>query len=90
MGTIKPGLMVPTLAYNVPTVSKLSVIYDDNQEKIDHRFINLNARILSPNDSFFSSPIIITSISTKSAGRSIYHKLANAGVEYIVLPVIYS
>jgi len=84
------GLMVPTLAYNVPTVSKLSVIYDDNQEKIDHRFINLNARILSPNDSFFSSPIIITSISTKSAGRSIYHKLANAGVEYIVLPVIYS
>jgi len=84
------GLMVPTLAYHLSVIGQLSYIYDDNKAKHNNRFVNLKARILPPDPSVYKKPMMVTSISTKSAARAIYRKLANEGAEYIVMPIICS
>jgi len=82
--------MVPTLAYHLSVIGQLSYIYDDNKAKHNNRFVNLKARILPPDPSVYKKPMMVTSISTKSAARAIYRKLANEGAEYIVMPIICS
>lgn len=80
------GLMVPTLAYYLPLINDLEVILDENSSKFNKRFINLTPKICNASTVDIRRPIIITSISTKTAARGIYAKLSALGCEDIVIP----
>ncbi len=80
------GLMVPTLAYYLPLINDLEVILDENSSKFNKRFINLAPEIRNASTIDIKKPIIITSISTKTAARGIYAKLSALGCEDIVIP----
>jgi len=80
------GLMVPTLAYYLPLINELRVIYDENEFKNNKRFINLKPKIDGVGSIDVNSPVIITSISTKTAARSIYSKLVSIGCKDITIP----
>jgi len=82
------GLMVPTLAYYLPTINSLKHIVDENASKHGKRFINMRSKIVPLAQLSIREPILITSISTKSAARAIFNKLAALDVEHIVLPTI--
>lgn len=80
------GLMVPTLAYHLPLINDLEVILDENPSKFNQQFINLLPKICNATMIDINRPIIITSISTKTAARSIYAKLSALGCEDITIP----
>lgn len=80
------GLMVPILAYHLPLINNLRVIIDENRTKNDKKFINLEPIIKNLKGLDKNKPIIITSISTKEAGRNIFNKLSNLGIKDICLP----
>jgi cyclopropane-fatty-acyl-phospholipid synthase len=80
------GLMVPTLAYNLPLINKLSVIIDESPSRTGKKFINLNPPILGIKKLDINSPVLITSISTKAAARKIFSKLVSLGIKDISLP----
>ena len=80
------GLMVPTLAYNLPIVDHLPVIIDENPSRIGKKFINLHPSIKSIDTLDVEKPVLITSISTKAAARAIFSKLTNLGVKDICIP----
>jgi len=80
------GLMVPTLAYYLPLINDLEVILDENSSKFNQQFINLLPKICNATMIDIKRPIIITSISTKTAARSIYAKLSALGCEDITIP----
>ena len=82
------GLMVPTLAYHLPIINSLKYIVDENTSKHGKRFINLQPKIVPLAELNIGDPILITSISTKSAARAIFNKLAALDVKHIVLPTI--
>jgi hypothetical protein len=78
--------MVPTLAYYLPLINDLEVILDENSSKFNQQFINLLPKICNATMIDIKRPIIITSISTKTAARSIYAKLSALGCEDITIP----
>jgi len=80
------GLMVPTLAYHLPLINELSKIIDENPSRLGKRFINLDPQILGIDHLDLGSPVLITSISTKDAGRTIFSKLVSLGIRDICLP----
>ncbi len=80
------GLMVPTLAYYLPLINDLDVILDENSSKFNKRFINLTPKICDASTIDTRRPIIISSISTKTAARGIYAKLSALGCEDITIP----
>ena len=80
------GLMVPTLAYHLPLINELSKIIDENPSRLGKRFINLEPQILGIDHLDLGSPVLITSISTKDAGRTIFSKLVSLGIRDICLP----
>jgi hypothetical protein len=80
------GLMVPTLTYYLPLINDLAVILDENSSKFNKRFINLAPKICNAETIDTKRPIIITSISTKTAARGIYAKLSALGCEDITIP----
>ena len=80
------GLMVPTLAYNLPLINQLSVIIDESPSRTGKKFINLNPPILGIKKLDINSPVLITSISTKAAARKIFSKLVSLGIKDISLP----
>jgi hypothetical protein len=80
------GLMVPTLAYYLPLINDLEVILDENPSKFNKRFINLTPKICNASTIDTRRPLIITSISTKTAARGIYAKLSALGCEDITIP----
>ncbi len=82
------GLMVPTLAYHLPLINSLKYILDDNPSKHGKRFVNLRPKIEPSTRLNLDDPILITSISTKSAARAIFSKLAALKVKHIILPTI--
>ena len=80
------GLMVPILAYHLPIINELNFIIDENKEKLNKRFSNLNPLIKDLKDLDLNKPVLITSVSTKEAGRNIFNKLSNLGIKDICLP----
>jgi len=80
------GLMVPTLAYYLPLINDLEIILDENASKFNMQFINLAPKICDATMIDTHRPIIITSISTKTAARNIYAKLSSFGCEDITIP----
>lgn len=82
------GLMVPTLAYNLPIINNLQVIYDQDRSKINKRFINLRPEIKDSKYMDITKPIIITAISTKAATRSIFNYLSSNKFKKILIPTI--
>jgi hypothetical protein len=80
------GLMVPTLSYNLPVIDQLSVIIDENPSKAKKKFINLNPPIHGIDKLDISSPVLMTSISTKATARAIFNKLTLMGVKDICFP----
>jgi len=80
------GLMVPTLAYYLPLINDLEIILDENASKFNMQFINLAPKICDATMIDTHRPIIITSISTKTAARNIYAKLSALGCEDITIP----
>ena len=80
------GLMVPILSYYLPIINELNYIIDENKNKYDKRFINLKPIIKNLNKLDINKPILITSVSTKEAGRNIFNKLSNLGIKDICLP----
>ena len=82
------GLMVPTLAYNLPIINNLQVIYDQDRSKINKRFINLRPKIKDSKYMDITKPIIITAISTKAATRSIFNYLSSNKFKKILIPTI--
>jgi hypothetical protein len=80
------GLMVPTLAYYLPLINDLEIILDENASKFNMQFINLAPKICDATMIDTHRPIIITSISTKTAARNIYAKLSSFGCEDITTP----
>jgi cyclopropane-fatty-acyl-phospholipid synthase len=80
------GLMVPTLAYNLPLIDDLSVIIDENPLRIEKKFINLMPPIYGIDNLDISKPVLITSISTKAAARAIFFKLISHGIKEICIP----
>ena len=82
------GLIVPTLSYYLPVVRSLKYIIDENESKHGKRFVNLPAEIIPLSELNRDNPILITSVSTNSAARSIFNKLCKLDVQKIVLPTI--
>ncbi len=82
------GLMVPTLSYHLPIINSLRQIIDENTSKHGKRFINLAPEIVPLARLNLADPVLITSISTKSAARAIFNKLAMLDIKNIVLPTI--
>jgi len=80
------GLMVPTLAYYLPLINDLEIILDENASKFNMQFINLAPKICDAKMIDTHRPIIITSISTKTAARNIFAKLSSFGCEDITIP----
>jgi hypothetical protein len=80
------GLMVPTLAYYLPLINDLEIILDESASKFNMQFINLAPKICDATMIDTHRPIIITSISTKTAARNIYAKLSALGCEDITIP----
>ena len=85
------GLMVPVLSYFLPALENLSCIYDENPFKQGKRFINLNVPILKLPDSsdWLSQDVVITSVTTRAAARSIFKKLSEFQAKNIICPVMY-
>lgn len=85
------GLMVPTLAYHLPIVNKLGLIFDDDKSKHNTRFINVKPKVIGFDTyNYKGSPVLITSVSTKKAARVIWKKLTEANAKYIVMPIIFT
>ena len=84
------GLMVPILAYYLPVIDKLKVIIDDNKDRCNQKYINLQPIIKDSNFLDSDTPTLITSIATKEASRQIYKKLMNLKIKNITLPAINS
>ena len=82
------GLMVPILAYYLPLINDLSLIIDENSQKINKKFINLRPIIKSKTVLSKNKPVIITSVSTKAAAREIFNKLSKQGIDDICIPSI--
>ena len=82
------GLMVPILSYYLPVINELNCIIDENKSKYNKRFINLKPIIKNLNKLDIDRPVLITSVSTKEAGRNIFNKLSNLGIKDICLPSI--
>ncbi|MAV81871.1 MAG: hypothetical protein CMI90_00225 [Pelagibacteraceae bacterium] len=82
------GLMVPTLAYNLPFIKNLDFIFEENTEKFNKKFPNINAQIVSIDNMKKNSNIIITSVSTKISNRNIYNKLSKLGIKNIINPIL--
>lgn len=82
------GLMVPTLAYYLPVIDTLTRIVDDNPLKHGKRFINLRPQIVPVSAWSPDEPVLITSISTKSAARAIFNRLTALDAANVVLPTI--
>lgn len=82
------GLMVPTLIYNLPILDNLKSIFDQDESRINKRYINFSPQIKSDELMDESKPIIITAISTKSATRSIINYLSTRDVRDILIPTI--
>ncbi len=82
------GLMVPTLAYNLPFINDLALIFEENNEKFNKKFPLIKANIVSSKNMQQSSNIIITSISTKVSNRNIYSKLSKLGIKNIINPIL--
>jgi len=80
------GLMVPILTYHLPIINELNFIIDENRSKFDKRFINLKPLIKNLKKLDVNKPVLITSVSTKEAGRNIFNKLSNLGIKDICLP----
>ena len=80
------GLMVPTLAYNLPVIDQLSVIIDENTSRTGKKFINLNPPIYGIEKLDIGTPVLIISISTKAAARAIFYKLESLGIKDICIP----
>lgn len=80
------GLMVPILAYHLPVINELNFIIDENKDKLNKRFSNLNPLIKDLKKLDLNKPVLITSVSTKEAGRNIFNKLSNLGIKDICLP----
>ncbi len=80
------GLMVPILAYYLPMINNLNFIVDENKTKHNKKFINLKPVIKDISYLDKKKPILITSISTKAAGRSIFDKLCKLGMDDICIP----
>jgi hypothetical protein len=64
----------------------LNFIIDENKEKLNKRFSNLNPLIKDLKELDLNKPVLITSVSTKEAGRNIFNKLSNLGIKDICLP----
>ena len=84
------GLMLPSTAYYLPVINKLKYILDQNKQKINKKYLNLNPEIKSLRYLDKNKPVLITSISTQEAGRQIFKKLTNLGVKNITLPTYFS
>ena len=82
------GLMVPILAYYLPLINNLDVIIDENPEKLNKKFINLKPIIKNKLAINKNKPMLVTSISTKAAGRQIFNKLSKHGIDDICIPSI--
>jgi len=82
------GLMVPTLAYHLPVINSLQVIYDQDKSKINKRFINLIPEIKDSKYMDITKPIVITAISTKAATRNIFNYLSSSKFRDILIPTI--
>lgn len=82
------GLMVPILAYYLPIINELEYIIDENPEKYNKKFINLRPLIKNISSLKINKPILITSISTKAAGRQIFNKLLKNGINDICIPAM--
>jgi hypothetical protein len=80
------ALMVPTLAYHLPLINKLSKIIDENPSRLNKRFINLQPPILGMSELDLDSPVLVTAISTKDASRAIFSKLNALGIRDICIP----
>ena len=85
------GLMVPVLSYFLPALKNLTCIYDENEFKQGKRFINLNVPItdLPKKQDLSLQDIVITSVTTRSAARSIFKKLIDLKAKNIILPTIF-
>ena len=79
------GLMVPILAYYLPMINNLDLIVDENKTKHGKKFINLKP-VIKDISFLDKKPILITSVSTKAAGRSIFDKLSKLGMDDICIP----
>jgi len=82
------GLMLPVLAYYFPVVNNLKYIYDDNKNKANKKYPNLNPIIQQFKDYDLNQPILITSVGTNLAARTIFKKLDCLGFQTIIIPTI--
>ena len=69
-----------------PTYSHFKYIYDDNDDKFNKKFITMKPTIVSSKKINLNEPIIITSISSKMATRSIFTNLKKIGAKKIIVP----
>ena len=83
------GLLVPVLSYFMPIINHLDIIYDDNKEKFNKKFITLKALICDGREIDKDKPILITSINSRIAVQNIYNKLKKIGVSKISSPSIF-
>jgi hypothetical protein len=80
------GILVPVLNYFLPGINNFKYIYDDNDDKFNKKFITMKPTIVSSKKINLNEPIIITSISSKMATRSIFTNLKKIGAKKIIVP----
>lgn len=82
------GLMVPIMAYYLPVINSLKYIIDDNRKKNNKKYINLEPIIRNSKHLNKHDPVLITSVTSKEAGRKIFERLIKSGVKSITLPSV--
>ena len=80
------GILVPVINYFLPSINNLKYIFDDNHDKFNKKFITMKPTIVSSKKINLNEPIVITSISSKIATRSIFAKLKKIGAKKIIVP----
>lgn len=80
------GILTPVLAYFLPCIKKLKYIFDDNISKYNLKYITMNPVIKNVKYLDKKKLVIITSVSSRYAIRSIFKKLTLLGCENIVIP----
>jgi hypothetical protein len=80
------GILTPVLAYFLPCLKNLKYIFDDNNSKYNLKYITMNPVIKNIKYIDKKKPVIITSISSRYAIRSILKKLTLLGCENIIIP----
>lgn len=84
------SLMLPILQYYMPTMDKATAVIDQDTKKHGLVYINYDCIITGEENIEFSDKnILVTAVSTKSAGRSIISNLIRKNTKNIIFPLAF-